>query len=124
MIAFCNKVVDDLIKNGSTVQTRLPSASGMVHVSGTAQQARVRGTIPGMLGCGLQQVEMAQAITELQYEAALSGYRQSQVSSARKHLISQPSYTKERKDNYDNVSVGAGEVGQWPVNFAMLGILS
>ena len=51
-----------------------------------------------MLECGLQQVEMARAITELQYEAALSGYRQSHVSSALKYLLSRPSYTKERKD--------------------------
>ena len=51
-----------------------------------------------ILECGLQQVEMAHAIPELQYEVALSGYRQSRVSSALKHLITRPSYTKERKD--------------------------
>ena len=51
-----------------------------------------------MLECGLQQVEMARAITELQLEVALSGHRQSYVSSALTHLISRPSYTKERKD--------------------------
>ena len=50
-----------------------------------------------MLECGLQQVEMARAITELQYEAALSGYQQSYVASALKHLLCRPSYTKERK---------------------------
>ena len=38
------------------------------------------------------------AITELQYEAALSGYRQSHVRSALKCLLSRPSYTKETKD--------------------------
>ena len=98
VISFFNKVADDWIKKGSTVQVRLPSASSMV--SGTTQQARIRGTIMRMLECGLQQVEMARAITELQYEAALSGYRQSHdiVSSALKYLLSRPSYTKERKD--------------------------
>ena len=75
VISFFNKVAYDWIKKGSTVQVRLPSASSMV--SGTTQQARIRGTIRRMLECGLQQVEMARAITELQYEAALSGYRQS-----------------------------------------------
>ena len=48
--------------------------------------------------CGLQQVEMTRAITELQYETALSGYRQSHVSSALKYLLSRTSYTKERND--------------------------
>ena len=55
-----------------------------------------------MLECGLQKVEMARAITELQYEATLSGYRQSHVSSAlkihNKYLISQPSHTTEMGD--------------------------
>ena len=41
---------------------------------------------------------MARAITELQYEAALSGYQQSDVSSALKYLLSRPSCTKERED--------------------------
>ena len=48
--------------------------------------------------CGLQQVETARAITELQYEAALSGYRQSHVSRALKYVLSRSSYTKEMKD--------------------------
>ena len=96
VISFFNKVVDELITKGSTVQVRLPSASSMV--SATTQQARIRGTIRRMLECGLQQVEMARAITELQYETALSGYGQSHVSSALKYLLSRPSYTKERKD--------------------------
>ena len=98
MISFFNKVADDWIKKGSTVQVRLPSTSSMV--SGATQQARIRGTIRRMLECGLQQVEMARAITdsELQYEAALPGYRQSHGSSALKYLLSRPSYTKERKD--------------------------
>ena len=96
VISFFNKVADDWIKKGSAVRVRLPSASSMV--SGTTQQARIRGTIRRMLECGLQQVEMARAITELQYEAALSGYRQSHASSALKCLLSRPSYTKERKD--------------------------
>ena len=53
-----------------------------------------------MLECGPQQVETARAITELRHEAALSGYRQSHVSSALKYLLvlNRPSYTKERKD--------------------------
>ena len=97
MVSFFNKVADDWIKNGSTRQVRLPSASSMV--SGATQQARIRGTIRRMLECGLQQVEMARAITELQYEADLSGYRKSHVSSDLKHLLSRPSYMKERKDN-------------------------
>ena len=105
VISFFNKVACDWIKKGSTVQVRIPSTSSMV--SGATQQARIRGTIRRMLECGLQQVEMARAITELQYEAALSGYRQSHVSSALKYLFSRPSYTKER---YDNESAGAGEV--------------
>ena len=67
-------------------------------VSGTTQQARVCGTIRRVLECGLHLVEIARAITELQFEVALSGYRQSHVSSAIKHLIGRPSYTKERKD--------------------------
>ena len=96
VISFFNKVADDWIKKGSTVQVRLPTTSSMV--SGATQQARIRNTIRRMLECGLQQVEMARAITELQYEAALSGYRQSHVSSALKYLLSRPSYTKERKD--------------------------
>ena len=54
-------------------------------VPGTSQQAMVCGTIRRMLECSLQ--EMARAITELQFEFALSGY-----------LISRPSYTKESKD--------------------------
>ena len=93
-------------------------------VSGATQQARIRGTIRRILECGLQQVEMACAVTELQYEAALSGYRQSHVSSALKCLLIRPSLSYERKERYDNGSVGAGEVGQWPVNFATLGRLS
>ena len=93
VISFFNKVADDWIKKGSTVQVRLPSTSSMV--SGATQQARIRGTIRRMLECGLQQVEMARAITELQYEAALSGYQQSHVSSALNYLLSRPSYTKE-----------------------------
>ena len=60
-----------------------------------------------MLECGLQQVEMDHAITELQYEAALLGYRQSRVSSDLKYLLSRPSYTKDFKERYDNGSVGA-----------------
>ena len=49
--------------------------------------------------CGLQQVEMARDITELQYEVAVSGYRRSHDSSNLiKYLLSRPSYTKERKD--------------------------
>ena len=36
----------------------------------------------------------------------------------------QPTKLYERKERYDNESVGAGEVGQWPVNFATLGLLS
>ena len=55
-----------------------------------------------MLECGLQQAEMARAITELQYAAALSGYRQPHAPSALncncKHLLSRQSYMKERKD--------------------------
>ena len=74
VISFFSKVADEWIKKGSTVQVRLPSASSMV--SGTTQQARICGTIRRMLECGLQQVyvEMTRAGTELQYEAALSGY--------------------------------------------------
>ena len=63
VISFFNKVANGWIKKGSTVQVRLPSASSMV--SGTTQQTRACGTIRRMLGCGLQQVEMARAITEL-----------------------------------------------------------
>ena len=77
VISFFNKAADNRIwiKKGSTVQVRLPSASSMAMVLGTTQQARIH--ICGMLECGLQQVdlEMARAITELQYEAALSGYQ-------------------------------------------------
>ena len=100
VISFFNKVENDWIKKGSAVQVRLPSASSMV--PGATQQARIRGTVRWMLECGLQQVEMALAITELriQYEAALSGSRQSHASSSRsfKCILIRPSYTKERKD--------------------------
>ena len=97
MVSFFNKVADDWVKTGSTVQVRLPSSSS--YVSGTTQQARsrVRGTIRRMLECGLRPQEMARAITELQYEVALSGYQQFHVSSAIRHLMSRPSYSNERK---------------------------
>ena len=94
VISFFSKVADGRIKNGITAQVRLPSASSMV--SGVTQQARIRGTIRRMLECGLEQVEMARAITELQCEAALSGYRQPHAYSALKCLLSRPSYTIER----------------------------
>ena len=51
-----------------------------------------------MLGCGIKQEEMAHAIKELQFEVHLSGYRQSHVSSALKHHMTQPSYKKETKE--------------------------
>ena len=95
VVSFYNKVADDWIKTGSTVQVRLPSSSSSV--TGETQQSRIRGTIRRMLECGIKFVEMARAITELQYECALSGYRQSHVSSALRHLIAHPSYTKETK---------------------------
>ena len=43
VISFFNKVAYDWFKKGRTVQVCLPSASSMV--SGTPQQARIRGTI-------------------------------------------------------------------------------
>ena len=51
------------------------------YVSGTTQQARIRGTIRRMLECGhnVMPQEMARVITELQYEVALLGYRQPHV---------------------------------------------
>ena len=96
VISFFSKVADDWIQKRSTVQAQLPSASSMV--SGTTQQAKIRGTIRRMLECGLQHVEMAPAVTELQYEAALPGYRQSHAPSALKYLLSRPGDTKERRD--------------------------
>ena len=50
-----------------------------------------------MLQCGLRPQEMARAINELQYKVALSGYQQSHVSSAFRHFMTRPSYSKERK---------------------------
>ena len=70
--SFFNKIADDWIKKGSAVQVRLLSASGML--PGTTQHARVRGTIRRVLECGLQQVEMARAITERHCKVALSEY--------------------------------------------------
>ena len=49
-----------------------------------------------MLECGIKLLEMLRAITEPQYECALPGYRQSHISSALRHLIARPSYTRER----------------------------
>ena len=98
LILFFSNVADDWIKKESTVQVRLPSASSMV--PGTTRQARVRGTTRRMLECRLQLVEMVCAITELQYTAALSGYRdhrQSHVSSALEPLISRPRKVAQRK---------------------------
>ena len=40
---------------------------------------------------------ITRAITELQYEVALSGYRQPHVPSALRHLMSQSTYSNERK---------------------------
>ena len=79
-----------------------------------------------MLECGLPQVAMARAITELQYAATISGYRQSHVCSTLKYLptSTQPTKLYERKERYDNESGGAGEMGQWPLIFAILGLLS
>ena len=71
-ISFFNKVASGWIKKGSAVQVRLPSASGMVSGYRTTHRARIRGTTRRKRECGLQQVEMARAITELQYEASLS----------------------------------------------------
>ena len=50
-----------------------------------------------VLECGLRPQDMARAITELQYEVALSGYRQSHVPSALRHLMGRPSYSNGRK---------------------------
>ena len=94
MVSFFNKVAGTRVKTGSTVQVRLPSSSS--YVSGNAQQARICGTIQRMPECGLRPQDMARAITELQCEVALSGYRQTHVSSALRHLMSRPSYLKER----------------------------
>ena len=52
VVSFFNKVADDWVKTGSTVQVRLPSSSS--YVSGTTQQARIRGTIRRVLECGLR----------------------------------------------------------------------
>ena len=49
------------------------------------------------LECGIKLFEMVRAITELQYECALSGYRQSHIPSALRHLVAQPGHTRERK---------------------------
>ena len=97
VVSFFNKVASNWVKTGSTVHVRLPSSSS--YVSGTTQPARVCGTIQRMLECGLRPQEMARAITELQYEVALSGYRQSHdiVSSALRHHMRRPSYSNERK---------------------------
>ena len=95
VVSFFNKAADDWVKTGSTVQVRLPSSYS--YVSGHTQQARVRGTIRRMLECGLRPQEMARAITELQYEVALSGYRHPHASSALRHLMTRPSCSKERK---------------------------
>ena len=74
VVSFFNKVTDDWVKTGSTVQVRLPSSSS--YVSGTTQQARIRGTMRRMLECGPMPQEMERAIPELQHEVALSGPRQ------------------------------------------------
>ena len=71
VVSFYNKVADDWIKTGSIVQVRLPSASSSV--SGDTQQSRICGTIRRMLECGIKLFQMVRAITELQYECALSG---------------------------------------------------
>ena len=67
VVSFYNKVADDWIKTGSTVQVRLTSASSSV--SGNTQQSRIRGTIRRMLECGIKLFQMARTITELQYES-------------------------------------------------------
>ena len=95
VVSFYNKVADDWITTGSTVQVRLPSASSSV--SGDTQQSRIRGTIRRLLECGIKLFEMVRAITELECECALSGYRQSHISSALRHLIARPSYARETK---------------------------
>ena len=66
VVSFYNKVADNWIKTGSTVQVRLPSASSSV--SGDTQQSRIRGTIRRMLECGIKLFKMVRAITELQYK--------------------------------------------------------
>ena len=68
------------------------------NVSGATQQNRVRGTVGSMLEYGIKQEEIARAITELQFEVHLTGYRQSHVSSALKHHMARPSYKKESKE--------------------------
>ena len=71
VVSFYNKVADDWIKTGSTVQVRLPSASGSVLCD--TQPSRIRAAIRRVLECGIKLFEMVRAITELQYECALSG---------------------------------------------------
>ena len=73
VVSFYNKVADDWIKNGRSVQVTLPSASSKA--SGATQQSRVRGTVGRMLERGIKQEEMARAIKELRFEVHLSGYR-------------------------------------------------
>jgi len=72
VVSFFSKVADDWVRTGSTVQVRLPCSSS--YVPGTTQQARFCGTTHRMLECVLTPREMARAVTELQYEVALSGY--------------------------------------------------
>ena len=86
-------------------------------VPGTTQQARVCGEIRRILGCGLQQVEMACAITELQSGVALSGHRQPHAPSALRHLISRTSYTKERKVMVMAVWGQVKRARLWPLRF-------
>ena len=38
-------------------------------------------------------------------------------------MPTQPTKLHERNERYDNGSVGAGEVGQWPLDFATIGLL-
>ena len=116
LVSFYNKVAGDWIKTRSTVQVRLPSASSSV--SGVIQQSRVRGTIRRMLECGVKLFEMVRAITELQYECALSGYRQSHTSSALRHFIARPSYARETKVMI--MEVWESET-QWLMNLPPLG---